>query len=133
MATEADKANTGVVLTALAVGTAAMIGGTAAIIGMVRTEVQALNEVESVYADHTSINALKQEQRAKLAGGKLPIQKAAALVLADVKRDPQAASPYTKAPEPVASAAPAPAVTGPGATGEAAVPAVAPSAGSKSE
>jgi hypothetical protein len=107
MATEADKTNTGVVLTAFAVGTAAMIGGTAAIVGMVRTEVGALNEVDSVYANHAAIRAMHEEQTAKLNGGKLPINRAAALVIADLKRDPQAASPYTKPAEVAPSAAPA--------------------------
>lgn len=136
MATEQDKTNTGVVITAFGIGIAAMLGGSAAIVSMVRTEVADRNESVSVYANHAAITEMRKEQTAKLVAGKLPIDQAKAKVLADIQRDAKAASPYTKPPAAAeasaASAAPAASGDAPAASGAAAAgaSAEAPAAGS---
>lgn len=106
MATEDDKTNTGIAGTAIAVGVAAMIAGSTAIVGMARTEIDEWSTGSSAYADLSSVKALESEQATQLASAKLPIDKARQLVLADIKRDADQASPWTpKSPAPEASTA----------------------------
>jgi hypothetical protein len=110
MATEADNANTGIVVAAFGVGTAALIGGIAAIISLVRTEVNDLNDMESIRANHVAIGEMRKEQRTALQSGKLPIDRAAATVLDEIRKNPFAASPATQPPASAAAAEPPPAV-----------------------
>jgi hypothetical protein len=108
MATQADNANTGIVITAFGVGTAVLIGGIAAIISMVRTEEKALNDYDSVKADHVAIAELRKEQRTALQSGRLPIDKAASEVLNEIRKNPFSASPATKPAANAPAAAPPP-------------------------
>jgi hypothetical protein len=106
MATEDDKTNTGVAGTAIAVGVAAMIAGSTALVGMARTEVDEWSQGTQAYADLASVKALKSEQSQQLSGAKVSIDKARQLTLANLKRDPDQASPWTpKPPPPEASTA----------------------------
>lgn len=100
MATEDDKTNTGIAGTAIAVGVAAMIAGSTAIVGMARTEIDQWSESSSAYADLASVKALKGEQAQQLASAKVSIDKARQLTLAGLKRDPDQASPWTPKPPP---------------------------------
>lgn len=100
MATEEDKTNTGIAGTAIAVGVAAMIAGSAALVGMARSEMDDQSAGTQGYADLSSINALKAEQAEKLQGAKLSIEKARAGTLSALKRDPDQASPWTPKPPP---------------------------------
>jgi hypothetical protein len=106
MATEEDKTNTGIAGTAIAVGVAAMIAGSAALVSMARAEMDDQSEQTQGYADLSSINSLKAEQAQKLSSAKLSIEKARASMLSALKQDPEQASPWTpKAPPPEASSA----------------------------
>lgn len=114
MATEDDKTNTGIAGTAIAVGVAAMIAGSTAIVGMARTEIDEWSSSSSAYADLASIKTLKGEQAQQLTSAKVSIDKARQLTLAGLKRDPDQASPWTPKPpppEPSASAESTEAVT----------------------
>jgi hypothetical protein len=106
MATEEDKTNSGVAATAIAVGVAAMMAGSAALVGMARSEMDVQKQDTQGYADLTSINTLKAEQAQKLVGAKTSIDKARASTLMALKRDPEQASPWTpKSASPQASSA----------------------------
>jgi hypothetical protein len=106
MATEDDKTNTGVAGTAIAVGVAAMIAGSTALVGMARTEIEQVSDQTQGYADLNSVKELKSEQDARLASAKLSIDKARQLTLSKLKSDPDQASPWTpKPPPPEASSA----------------------------
>lgn len=106
MATEEDKTNTGIAGTAIAVGVAAMIAGSAALVSMARAEMDDMSEATQGYADLSSINSLKAEQAQKLSAAKVSIDKARAATLTALKRDPDQASPWTpKAAAPEASSA----------------------------
>lgn len=104
MATEQDKTNTAVIATLLAMGAAAMLGGSAAIVGLARSETNDFSEKAQAYADLDAVGELKRRQREQLASGKLPISRAKTLVLAEVSRNPLKASPLTKPPTPAPSA-----------------------------
>ncbi len=106
MATEEDKTNTGVVLTALLVGAAAMLGGSAGLVALAKGEMQELGEQVSTNANLGAIKALREEQRAKLRSGKSPIEKAEATILAGLMKSPTAASPFTPPPAPEPAVAP---------------------------
>ena len=93
MATEADKTHTGVIATAFAIGTAAMIGGSAAIVALARTELDDVGRNNQVYADLETVGNLKAAQRQQLQTAKVPIEQAKRDILAAVKQDPRAASP----------------------------------------
>jgi hypothetical protein len=106
MATEEDKTNTGIAGTAIAVGVAAMIAGSAALVSMARAEMDDLSEETQAYANLGAIKALKAEQVQKLSASKVSIDKARASTLSALKSDPEQASPWTpKAPPPAASSA----------------------------
>ncbi len=149
MATEDDKTNTGVAGTAIAVGVAAMIAGSAALVGMARTELDEVSQDSQAYADLNSVKELKSQQSAKLTSAKVSIDKARQMTLSMLKGDPDQASPWTPSSIPPAvstagvgtdvapssgteGTAPAPAATAPAGTGPTgtvdAQPAPAPSA-----
>lgn len=95
MATEEDKTNTGIAGTAIAVGVAAMIAGSAALVSMARAEMDDLSQETQGYADLSSINALNAEQAKKLSAAKVSIDKARTSTLSALKGDPEQASPWT--------------------------------------
>lgn len=103
MSTQADNTNSAVIATMLAIGTAAMLGGSAAIVALARSEMQSNATENQAYADLNTVRELKAQQRTKLDSAKLPIAKAEAALLADLARDPKLASP----PAPPSEAAPA--------------------------
>jgi hypothetical protein len=106
MGTEQDKTNAAVVGTMLAIGAAAMIGGTAALVALARGEIHSYSEDQQGqgFTNLAGVSALKATQRQRLDAAKLPIDKAKAQVVADLQRNPNLASPPL--PEPVASVAP---------------------------
>jgi hypothetical protein len=93
MAIEQDKTNSAVVATMLAIGAAAMIGGSAAIVALARGEIQEYSEESQGFANLSSVKDLKAEQRGRLASAKVPLTAAKSQVLAELKRDPSSASP----------------------------------------
>ena len=95
MATEEDRTETGVAGTAIAIGVAAMIAGSAALVGMARTEVQQYKEASGGFADLESVNKLRTEQLQQLTNAKLSIEKAKASTLEAITRDPAQASPWS--------------------------------------
>ena len=104
MSTEADKTNTAVIGTMLAIGAAAMIGGSAALVALARGEVQERGERTETFANLGSVGELKSTQRKRLTESKLPIDKAESQVLAEIRSDPTAASPKGAGLVPAASA-----------------------------
>ena len=84
MATEADKTNTAVIATMFTIGTAAMIGGSAALVGLAKGEIHEQSEASSGYADLDSVSELKAQQRERLASAKIPISRAESMVLAEL-------------------------------------------------
>lgn len=100
MSTEADNTNSAVIATMLAIGAAAMVGGSAAIVALARSEMKDNATEVQGFADLNSVRELKTEQRAKLESAKLPIAKAKTMLLADLARDPASASPPPPAPPP---------------------------------
>lgn len=112
MGTEEDKPNNPVLITIFVIGGAAMIGGSAAIVGMTRTEMEQQSFEMSGYADLDSVRELRDSQRKLLQESKLPIDKARDQLIADIKRNPRNASWAT--PEPTETAA---AVGGAGGAG----------------
>lgn len=105
MSTEADNTNSAVIATMLAIGTAAMLGGSAAIVALARSEMQDNATENQAYADLNTVRELKTQQRARLDSAKLPIAKAEAALLADLARDPKLASPPAPPSEPAPTAA----------------------------
>jgi len=101
--TEADKINTGALGTLVAVGLLAMLSITAAVTALVRHDI----EVEEATKDENAnavVSALKTKQRGVLNGpagyvdrGKglvsLPIELAKGLVVGELERDPNSATP----------------------------------------
>jgi hypothetical protein len=106
MGTESDKPNTAVVATIFAMGTAAMIGGSAALVGLARGEIDERRVETEGFANLQAIRELETEQRGLLSSAKVTISEAEKLVLAEIRRDPNAASPV-----PVATADAAPTAT----------------------
>jgi hypothetical protein len=103
MATEADKVNAGALATLVAVGTFSMIGICAFVTALVRNEVSSETERKEEGAGQEVKNVV-QSQRAKLAAPPawadrskglitLPIDRAKELVLTDLTRDPNSATP----------------------------------------
>lgn len=118
MAIQADKVNTGALVTLTLVGPAATLAIELAVTALVRHEVQSVEAKRSATAD-AEVRALKAEQRQKLEAApawadekrtkvSLPIDRAMGLVLSDLRRNPQAATPAAPAGAD-AGAAPAPA------------------------
>ena len=72
-----------------------MAGGSAALVALAKGEIHEVSEENSGYADLASVKQLKSEQRKALREGKLPIDKAQAMVLKSIQSDPNMASPET--------------------------------------
>jgi hypothetical protein len=104
MGTEEDKPNNGVLLTIFAIGGAAMLGGSAAIVAMTRTEMETQSFEMSGYADLDSVKDLRDAQRKVLREAKLPIDKARDELLGDIQRNPRNASWATPLPTEAPSA-----------------------------
>jgi hypothetical protein len=111
--TEADKINTGALGTLVAVGLFAMLSITAAVTALVRHDIDAEEASKDADSNHVVV-ALKAAQQDKLNGpakyldrGKglvsLPIDLAKGLVVAELGRDPNSATP-TPPPKAEASA-----------------------------
>jgi hypothetical protein len=107
MATEADKVNTGALATIVAVGALAMIGIATAVTALVRYEQDAVETNKGGRANLRIIQDLRSEQHQKLIAGptwvdreartvSLPIDRAKQVVVAEIAKDPNAATP----PEP---------------------------------
>jgi hypothetical protein len=136
--TEADKINTGALGTLVAVGLLAMLSITAAVTALVRHDI----EVEEATKDENAnavVSELKAKQRGALNGpagyvdrGKglvsLPIELAKGLVVGELERDPNSATPAPP-PKPDAGAVE---VSDAGVASDAAAP-LAPAAATKPE
>ncbi|HET7544701.1 MAG TPA: hypothetical protein VFK05_32755 [Polyangiaceae bacterium] len=120
--TEADKINTGALGTLVTVGLFAMLTITAAVTALVRHDIEAEEAIKDVDANKVVVD-LKASQRAALTGPaklldrskgvvSLPIDLAQGLVVSELARDPNSATP----PAPAASAAPEAAAGGAGGT-----------------
>jgi hypothetical protein len=118
MSTEDDKINTGALATLVAVGLFAMIAITSAVTALVRYDVNVAQQEKDADANDTVV-ALKATQKAVLsapphyldpAAGKvaMPIDMAASLVVNELRRDPNSATPAApaSAAPPSPSAAP---------------------------
>ena len=109
--TEADKINTGALGTLVAVGLFAMLSITAAVTALVRHDIDAEEAVKDADANQV-VTELKASQRGALNGPagyvdrakgvvSLPIDLAKGLVVSELQRDPNSATP---APPPQADA-----------------------------
>jgi len=105
--TEADKINTGALGTLIAVGLFAMLSITAAVTALVRHDIEIEQESKDVDANQV-VTSLKAAQHDKLNGPasyvdrgrgvvSLPIDLAKGLVVGELTRDPNSATP----PEPI--------------------------------
>src|SRR6188768_3644151 len=119
--TEADKINTGALGTLVAVGLFAMLSITAAVTALVRHDIDAEEATKDADSNHVVV-ALKAAQQDKLNGpakyldrGKglvsLPIDLAKGLVVAELGRDPNSATPAPASKADASAAAPAPAAS----------------------
>jgi len=122
MATEADKVNTGALATILAVGALSMLGISAAVTALVRYEAEATTVAKGGTANLRGIQDLRKVQskelvepvrwteRSKGLVG-MPLERAMQLVVDDLKRDPNTATPPPPDPKkkekPAEEAAPA--------------------------
>jgi hypothetical protein len=115
MATESDNVNSGALGTLLTVGAVATLGIALVVTALVRTEVADEHDKKDVSADRPLLD-LVAEQKAKLNAPaayvdrgrglvSLPIERAMELVVGNLKKDPNSATP------------PAPAAAGSGGTG----------------
>ena len=123
--TEADKINTGALGTLVAVGLFAMLSITAAVTALVRHDIEVEEATKDADANQV-VTALKASQRGALNGpagyvdrGKglvsLPIDLAKGLVVSELEKDPNSATP----PAPPAADAGAAALAAGGASGAA--------------
>jgi hypothetical protein len=137
MGTEEDKPNNAVLITIFVIGGAGMIGGSAAIVGMTRTEMDQQSFDLSAYADLDTVRELRDSQRKSLQEAKLPIDRARNALLVDINRNPRNASWATPEPSVSATAEPSASASGsvepastdaPGAGGAPAVAPIDPSA-----
>jgi len=121
--TEADKINTGALGTLVAVGLFAMLSITAAVTALVRHDIE-IEEASKDADANQVVSELKASQHAALVGpakyvdrGKgvvsLPIDVATGLVVSELSRDPNSATPPAPV-KPEAAAAPADAAAGAG-------------------
>jgi hypothetical protein len=120
MATESDNVNSGMLMTLIVVLTTAMLGISLVVTALVRNEVAEEHDKKDVAVERPQREFIA-EQRAKMNApaayvdrGKgtvsLPIERAMELVVSDLKRDPNTATPPAAASaSAAASAAPAPA------------------------
>src|SRR4051812_6667400 len=104
MVTQADKTNTSVVATIVVVGALAMISISALLTAMVRSEEAEVDAVRPTHADLDTIAALDKQQTDDLHAAPhwsdkearrvaIPIESAMKLVLSELKKDPNQASP----------------------------------------
>jgi len=111
--TQADKINTGALGTLVAVGLLAMLSITAAVTALVRHDIEG-EEAEKAADSNAVVIALKNSQRALLNGPSgyvdrdkgvvtLPIEVAKSVVVGELQKDPNSATP--PAPPATASAA----------------------------
>jgi hypothetical protein len=122
MATEADKVNTGALATILTVGALAMLGISASVTALVRYESAASTVAKGGTANLRGIQDLRKLQRQELAQPVrwterskglvgMPVDRAMQLVVEDLKRDPNTATPPPPDPKkkekPVEEQAPA--------------------------
>src|SRR6478609_4652139 len=124
--TQPDKINTGALGTLVTVGLFAMLTITTAVTALVRHDIEAEEAIKDADANQVVV-ALKASQHAALTGpaklldrGKgvvsLPIDLAEGLVVSELARDPNSATPPAP-PKPEASAAPEAAAGGAGGAG----------------
>lgn len=103
MATESDKVNSGALMTLVVVGTFSMIGVCLGVNALVRNEVNAMTAERAVPAERP-VRDLQADQLGKLNApatwadkGKglvaLPVERAMEVVVADLARDPNTATP----------------------------------------
>ena len=136
MVTQADKTNTSVVATIVVVGAFAMIAISALLTAMVRSEEADVDAVRPMHADLDTIAALDKQQNEGLHAAphwsdkearrvSIPIESAIKLVLSELKKDPNLASPPVPPgvvlPPPPPPVAGDPAGAAPGAPGAAGV------------
>jgi hypothetical protein len=104
MVTQADKTNTSVVATIVVVGAFAMISISALLTAMVRSEEADVDAVRPTHADLDTIAALDKQQTDSLHAAphwadkearrvSIPIENAMKLVVSELKKDPNLASP----------------------------------------
>jgi len=102
-ATEADKINTGALGTLVTVGLFAMLSITAAVTALVRHDIEAEEAIKDADANQV-VTDLKAKQHGELSGPakyisrskgvvSLPIDVAKGLVVAELQRDPNSATP----------------------------------------
>src|SRR6478736_5349822 len=102
-ATEADKINTGALGTLVTVGLFAMLSITAAVTALVRHDIESEEAVKDADANQV-VTDLKAKQHGELSGPakyisrskgvvSLPIDVAKGLVVAELQRDPNSATP----------------------------------------
>src|SRR6185295_19146790 len=136
MVTQADKTNTSVVATIVVVGAFAMIAISALLTAMVRSEEADVDAVRPMHADLDTIAALDKQQNEGLHAAphwsdkearrvSIPIERAIKLVLSELRKDPNLASPPVPPgvvlPPPPPPVAGDPAGAAPGAPGAAGV------------
>jgi hypothetical protein len=107
--TEPDDLNVGLIATITIVGALLVIAIAAALTALVRSESSRYGEEVGTFSNLGTVARLKAEQRAKLEAAPswadkdkglvaLPIDRAMELVTADIKRDPNLATPTPPAP-----------------------------------
>lgn len=103
MATESDKVNSGALMTMVVVGTFSMVGVCLGVNALVRNEVNAMSAERAVPAERP-VRDLQAEQLGKLNAPAawadkskglvaLPVERAMEVVVADLARDPNTATP----------------------------------------
>jgi hypothetical protein len=104
MATEADKVNTGALATILSVGALSMLGISAAVTALVRYEAETTTNAKGGMANLRGIQDLRRSQTGELEQQVrwtdrskgligMPLERAMQLVVDDLKRDPNTATP----------------------------------------
>lgn len=92
MATEEDKINTGALATLVAVGVFATLAVALGVDALVRFESRKMEAERAGYAE-AQVRDLEKEQRAQLAAQPLPIERAMAAVVLDLRQNPWSATP----------------------------------------
>lgn len=116
MATESDKVNVAALGTIVIVGALAMVGIASAVTALVRSETDELSAKVGANANLDGITSARAEQRQKLeapvswadkASGKIhiPIDRAMQVVVANLERNPESATPPPPVPASASAAA----------------------------
>jgi len=92
MATEEDKINTGALATLVAVGVFATLAVALGVDALVRYETRKMESDRAGFAE-TQVRDLVNEQRAQLVAQPLPIDRAMAAVVLDLRQNPWSATP----------------------------------------